>query len=258
MRVCCARSQVCSTEITDAALADAIGRLIDILLTGGEAHDCLVAERLICRVKPPDRKLGDKAYDSAELREGLGSAQNKAGHSHPLQQETPWISGSLLRRAHTGLSREHSPFVHPGNRPAEIRCLLMLVMICSESLRCRSSIVRDVMRLILRTRPFNRNSKASRPSPRTPTTTPLSSMGRASGASTASRDRKCPPRNGAGSCRSRNFTVATRRRSMRRKPRLPGRTRPLSRLNRRPTVSDGADRWRTPSASDRSGCSGGA
>jgi len=54
------------------ALADAKGRLIAILLTGGEAHDCPVAERLIRRVKPPKRMLGDKAYDSAELREELG------------------------------------------------------------------------------------------------------------------------------------------------------------------------------------------
>jgi hypothetical protein len=44
---------------------------IAILLTGGEAHDCPVAERLIRRVKPAKRMLGDKAYDSAELREEL-------------------------------------------------------------------------------------------------------------------------------------------------------------------------------------------
>ena len=42
--------------------------LIAILLTGGEAHDCPIAERLVCRVKLPKRMLGDKAYDSAELR----------------------------------------------------------------------------------------------------------------------------------------------------------------------------------------------
>ena len=53
------------------ALADAKGRLIAILLTGGEAHDCPVAERLIRRVKRSKRMLGDKAYDSAELREKL-------------------------------------------------------------------------------------------------------------------------------------------------------------------------------------------
>jgi transposase len=53
------------------ALADAKGRLIAILLTGGEAHDCPIAERLIRRVKPAKRMLGDKAYDSAELRDEL-------------------------------------------------------------------------------------------------------------------------------------------------------------------------------------------
>ena len=47
------------------------GRLIAILLTGGEAHDCPIAERLIRRAKPPKHMLGDKAYDSAELRNEL-------------------------------------------------------------------------------------------------------------------------------------------------------------------------------------------
>ncbi len=59
------------------ALADAKGRLIAILLTGGEAHDCPLAERLIRRVKPPKHMLGDKAYDSAELREELGERGTK-------------------------------------------------------------------------------------------------------------------------------------------------------------------------------------
>ena len=59
------------------ALADAKGRLIAILLTAGEAHDCPVAERLIRRVKAPDRLLADKAYDSAELREELDERGTK-------------------------------------------------------------------------------------------------------------------------------------------------------------------------------------
>ena len=53
------------------ALADAKGRLIAILLTGGEAHDCPLAERLIDRVEEAECLLGDKAYDSTELREEL-------------------------------------------------------------------------------------------------------------------------------------------------------------------------------------------
>lgn len=53
------------------AIADAKGRLLSILLTGGEAHDCPVAEGLIRRSKAAEELLGDKAYDSAELRESL-------------------------------------------------------------------------------------------------------------------------------------------------------------------------------------------
>ena len=40
-------------------------------MTGGEAHDCPLAGRLIHKVKPSDHMLGDKAYDSTELREEL-------------------------------------------------------------------------------------------------------------------------------------------------------------------------------------------
>jgi transposase len=60
------------------ALADAKGRLIAILLTGGETHDCPVAERLIRRVDRAERMLGDKAYDSTELREELAERGTKS------------------------------------------------------------------------------------------------------------------------------------------------------------------------------------
>jgi len=53
------------------AIADARGRFLSVLLTGGDAHDCPPAPRLIARTKPPRKLLGDKAYDSAELREWL-------------------------------------------------------------------------------------------------------------------------------------------------------------------------------------------
>ena len=53
------------------ALADAKGRLLSILLSGGEAHDCPPAQRLIRRTKPARKLLGDKAYDSAPLRQWL-------------------------------------------------------------------------------------------------------------------------------------------------------------------------------------------
>jgi transposase len=53
------------------ALADAKGRLIAILLTGGQAHDYPPAQRLICRVETADHMLGDAAYDGNELRKEL-------------------------------------------------------------------------------------------------------------------------------------------------------------------------------------------
>ena len=53
------------------AIADAKGRLLSILLTGGEAHDCPPAQRLIRRTKAARKLLGDRAYDSAELRQWL-------------------------------------------------------------------------------------------------------------------------------------------------------------------------------------------
>ena len=52
------------------ALADAKGRLLSILLSG-EKHDCPPAQRLIRRIKAAKKLLGDKAYDSAELRQWL-------------------------------------------------------------------------------------------------------------------------------------------------------------------------------------------
>ena len=48
-----------------------------MLLTGGQAHDCPVAERLVQRVEPAQQMIGDKAYDSAELREELDECGTK-------------------------------------------------------------------------------------------------------------------------------------------------------------------------------------
>lgn len=59
------------------ALADAQGRLIAILLTGGQAHDYPVAKRLIRRVKPPKHMLGDTAYDGDGLRQELDQRGTK-------------------------------------------------------------------------------------------------------------------------------------------------------------------------------------
>jgi transposase len=60
------------------AISDAKGRLVNILLTGGEAHDCPVCTDLIEATKPADILLGDKAYYSGELRERLNDRGTKA------------------------------------------------------------------------------------------------------------------------------------------------------------------------------------
>jgi transposase len=60
------------------AIADAKGRLLSVLLSGGEAHDCPPAQRLIRRTKAARELLGDKAYDSAALRQWLKDRGTKA------------------------------------------------------------------------------------------------------------------------------------------------------------------------------------
>ena len=57
--------------------------MIAILLTGGEAHDRPVADRGIRRVKPSKHLLGDKAYDSAELRCELDERGSKRRRPPP-------------------------------------------------------------------------------------------------------------------------------------------------------------------------------
>lgn len=80
------------------ALADAKGRLIAILLSGGEAHDCPLAERLIRRVKSPERLLGDKAYDSAELREDLDQRGTKPIIPNRCNRKQPFSFSKRLYR----------------------------------------------------------------------------------------------------------------------------------------------------------------
>jgi hypothetical protein len=59
---------------------------------GGEAHDCPVGERLIRRVKPSKRMLGDKAYDSAELREDLHERGTKPIIPNRCNRKQPCMS----------------------------------------------------------------------------------------------------------------------------------------------------------------------
>ena len=76
------------------ALADAKGRLIAILLTGGEAHDCPIAERLLRRVTPAKRMLGDKGGKA--FREGLAIV---AGHSLDLPRTSATVAAIIAARS---------------------------------------------------------------------------------------------------------------------------------------------------------------
>ena len=72
------------------AIADAKGRLLSILLSGGEAHDCPSAPRLICRTKAARKLLGDKAYDSAPLRQWLEARGTRAVVPNKSNRKQPF------------------------------------------------------------------------------------------------------------------------------------------------------------------------
>src|SRR5512143_3573479 len=78
------------------ALADAKGRLLAVILTGGEAHDCPVEERLIRRVKPSKKMLGDKAYDSTELRADLNQRGTKPVIPNRCNRKQPFSFSKRL------------------------------------------------------------------------------------------------------------------------------------------------------------------
>jgi len=50
------------------AVADAKGRILTFVLTGGEAHDCPIGAELIEATHPPELLLADNGYEGAELR----------------------------------------------------------------------------------------------------------------------------------------------------------------------------------------------
>ena len=89
------------------AIADAKGRLLSIILTGGEAHDCPIAERLIRRNKAARKLLGDRAYDSAELRELLDERGTRAVIPNKCNRKQPF---SFNKRFYRERSRIENAF----------------------------------------------------------------------------------------------------------------------------------------------------
>ncbi len=80
------------------ALSDAKRRLIANFLTGGEAHDCPIAERIIRRVKPAKRMIGDRAHDSGELRERLNAQGTKPFPPKRRNRRKPFSFSTRLNK----------------------------------------------------------------------------------------------------------------------------------------------------------------
>jgi transposase len=59
-------------------------------LTGGQAHDCPLAKRLIRRTNPAKTLLGDKAYDSADLRHWLNERGTRAVVPNKSNRKQPF------------------------------------------------------------------------------------------------------------------------------------------------------------------------
>ncbi|MGA7736731.1 MAG: IS5 family transposase [Pseudolabrys sp.] len=89
------------------AIADAKGRLLSVLLSGGEAHDCPPAPRLIRRTKAARKLLGDKAYDSAPLRRWLKGRGTRAVVPNKSNRKQPF---SFDRKAYKQRHRIENAF----------------------------------------------------------------------------------------------------------------------------------------------------
>ena len=63
---------------------------LSFLLTGGNAHDCPLAEDVIRRTKAAKKLLGDKAYDSAPLRHWLDERGTKAVIPNKCNRKQPF------------------------------------------------------------------------------------------------------------------------------------------------------------------------
>src|SRR5262249_17960787 len=116
------------------------GRLIAILLTAGEAPDCPVAERLMRRVKPPKWMLGDKAYDSAVLRQELDERGTKPIIPNRCNRKQPFSFSKRLyklrRRIESAFNRKISDEPIVWTYPPFVTGLLRFTAACRQ---CRGA-----------------------------------------------------------------------------------------------------------------------
>src|ERR1700704_5116001 len=76
------------------ALADAKGRLIAILVTGGQAHDCPVAERLIRRVKRQNGCLATRHMTAMSCAKSCMSAAPSRSFPTATTGNSPFLSAN--------------------------------------------------------------------------------------------------------------------------------------------------------------------
>jgi putative transposase len=70
-------------------------------LTGGEAHDCPLAEPLVETTTPAQELLADKAYDSAELRRVLNGRGTKPVIPNKRNRKQPFkFNKKAYRKRH--------------------------------------------------------------------------------------------------------------------------------------------------------------
>jgi len=75
-------------------VVDGLGRPLDFVLTGGEAHDAPVLPQLLTHPTPPLAICADKAYDSKHVRQAIrddGAVpvipyRSNAGHPQPYNK----------------------------------------------------------------------------------------------------------------------------------------------------------------------------
>jgi putative transposase len=77
------------------------------LLSDGSAHDCPVAQPLISLSKVAKRLLGDKAYDSTELRQWLRDRGTKCVIPNRSNRKQPY---SLSKKAYRERHRIENAF----------------------------------------------------------------------------------------------------------------------------------------------------
>src|SRR5262249_3707604 len=92
-------------------LADALGRPLRVLLTGGQVHESRTAEAMLKGVKS-DAVIADKAYDSNAIRGSLKAARMKAVIPSNRTRKRPIRHDKMLYRERNRIERCFNKLKH--------------------------------------------------------------------------------------------------------------------------------------------------